>query len=102
MTPRREAESMPDTPAPPSHEHLRTWLVDRIAYYVQQPAQDIDTGVSLANYGLDSVYALALCGDIEDTLRVPIDPTLIWDIDTVDALASYLGSRPGLVLDGNS
>lgn len=91
---------MPDTTEPASREHLLTWLIERIAYYVQRPAHDIDTAAPLADYGLDSVYALALCGDIEDTLHVMIDPTLIWDIDTAGALAAYLGSRPGLLLDG--
>jgi acyl carrier protein len=74
-------------------EQIRSWLVDRIAYYVMLPAQEIEPDVSLAEYGLDSVYAFALCGEIEDTLGIPIEPTLLWDVDTLATLTAHLAER---------
>ncbi|MFG2822960.1 acyl carrier protein [Kitasatospora sp. NPDC048365] len=73
-----------------SAEQIRGWLVERVGYYLQRPAEEIDPAVALTEYGLDSVYAFALCGDIEDTLRLSVDPTLVWDVNTVDALAEHL------------
>ncbi|AUG78208.1 polyketide synthase [Kitasatospora sp. MMS16-BH015] len=75
----------PQTPA-----EIRDWLAQRVGYYLERPAADIDGSVPLTQYGLDSVYAFALCGDIEDTLDLPVDPTLVWDVDTVDALSAHL------------
>ncbi len=69
---------------------LTEWLIQRVAYYVECPLTDIDTGVLLASYGLDSVYAFALCGDIEDELGLPVEPTAVWDFGTISALASHL------------
>lgn len=73
-----------------SIETLRPWLVARVATYVQRPAGEIQTDIPLADYGLSSVYALTLTGEIEDHLGLTIDPTMMWDHPTIDALASAL------------
>jgi acyl carrier protein len=78
------------TPDPRDADAIGSWLTDRIGHYLQLPAGEIDRDASLAAYGLDSVYAFALCGDIEDLLGVPVDPTLVWDVDTVHRLADHL------------
>jgi acyl carrier protein len=74
----------------PTPEEIRGWLVERVAYYLERSPEEIDPDLSLADYGLDSVYAFALCGDIEDALAVPVEPTLVWDVDTVAALTAHL------------
>jgi acyl carrier protein len=75
---------------------LRTWLTHRVAYYVERESGDIDADAPVASYGLDSVYAFALCGDIEDEFKLRIEPTLVWDYATVAALAAKLASElPG-------
>ena len=42
----------------------------------------------LAELGLDSVYALTLCGDIEDPFDLEVDPTIVWDHPTIRSLAA--------------
>ena len=71
-------------------DDVRAWLVSRVAYYVQVPAAEIDADVSFAEFGLDSVYAFTLCGDIEDALGLTVEPTAIWDFDTLTALTVHL------------
>jgi acyl carrier protein len=71
-------------------EDIRSWLVNRVAYYLQLEPEEIDPDASLADYGLDSVYAFTLCGDIEDVLAMPIEPTLIWDVDSLTALTEHI------------
>ena len=75
--------------APPDTE-LRSWLRARVAHYAQLDAAAIDTTATLTTYGLDSVYALILCGDIEDHLGLALEPTVAWDHPTIDALAGHL------------
>jgi acyl carrier protein len=85
---------MTDTvPAPPTADQLRGWLTERVGYYVERPAAEIDPATPLTDYGLDSVYAFALCGEIEDTWRIPVDPALIWDFDTIDGLVGQLSAK---------
>jgi len=73
-----------------SLETLRPWLAGRVAAYVQRPVHEIQTNIPLAEYGLNSVYALTLTGDIEDHLGLVIDPTVMWDHPTIDALTQVL------------
>ncbi|MGW1023369.1 acyl carrier protein [Streptomyces sp. NPDC002577] len=77
-------------PTVPTEQSLTAWLTDRVAEYLRRPASDIDPGVPLAEYGLDSVAALSLCGDVEDHFGLPVDPTAAWDFPTVRALAGHL------------
>ncbi|MFJ6381736.1 acyl carrier protein [Kitasatospora sp. NPDC092039] len=71
-------------------ETLTGWLADRISLYLKRPADEIASGVPLAEYGLDSVAALSLCGDIEEDFDLVLEPTVAWDYPTIDALAGYL------------
>ncbi|GAB6043143.1 acyl carrier protein [Endothiovibrio diazotrophicus] len=73
-----------------SEDSLRHWLAERVADYVQKQPQDIEPNVPLAEYGLDSVFALTLSGDIEDHLGLVLEPTVMWDYPTVGTLAKAL------------
>lgn len=73
-----------------STRSLQAWLAERIAIYVQRTPQEILPDVPLADYGLDSVYALTLTGDIEDHLGTSVDPTLMWDYPTLRGLTHAL------------
>jgi acyl carrier protein len=73
-----------------SLETLRPWLAAQVATYVQRPVHEIQTNIPLAEYGLSSVYALTLTGDIEDHLGLVVDPTVMWDHPTIDALTDVL------------
>lgn len=81
---------MSESPIKHSLETLRTWLAARVATYAQRPVHEIQADVPLAEYGLDSVYALTLTGDIEDHLGLAVDPTVMWDHPTIDALTKAL------------
>ncbi|WP_405639980.1 acyl carrier protein [Streptomyces sp. NBC_00019] len=83
-------ESAPSALSAPSDTELRSWLRTRVAHYVQLDVADIDTTATLTTYGLDSVYALTLCGDIEDHLGLVLEPTVAWDHPTIDALTRHL------------
>ncbi|MEV8361732.1 acyl carrier protein [Streptomyces niveus] len=71
-------------------ESLTTWLAERIALYLKRRPDGIAPDVPLAEYGLDSVAALSLCGDIEDDFDLVVEPTVAWDYPTVQALAGHL------------
>lgn len=74
---------------------VHTWLTERVATYLRRSPQDIDTSVPLADYGLDSLTALAVTADIEDEFEVTVDDALTWDHPTIDALATALADLVG-------
>ena len=47
---------------------LQSWLCERIAFYLDQPAETIDPDTELAHYGMNSVYAVSLLADLEAKL----------------------------------
>jgi acyl carrier protein len=75
-----------------SQTELHQWVIKRVAEYCRCKVGDIDPDASFTQYGMDSVYALALVGDIEDRLEQPVIATAIWDYPTVNKLVEFVQS----------
>ncbi|MFI0454592.1 acyl carrier protein [Actinomadura sp. 6N118] len=73
-----------------SADELRTWLIQRIAEYLEKDPAEIDAEATFEAQGLDSMAALTLCDDIEDQMGLVVEPTLAWDHPTIDELAAFL------------
>ncbi|SDH10552.1 Phosphopantetheine attachment site [Sinosporangium album] len=73
----------------PPHD-LRRWLTEKVADHLRMPPADIDPAVKLRTYGMESIHAITLCVDIEETLGLLVDPTLAYDHPTIDALTAHL------------
>ncbi|MFJ9458817.1 acyl carrier protein [Kitasatospora sp. NPDC101447] len=71
-------------------ESLRTWLVDCVAAHLERPADTVDPAARLSDYGLDSLYVLSVAAELEDHLDISLDPTVMWDNPTIDALSAAL------------
>ncbi|HVQ91262.1 MAG TPA: acyl carrier protein [Mycobacteriales bacterium] len=81
---------MSDTVVGATPEAVRDWLIERVAFYLETPAGEVHPDARFVELGLDSVYALTLCGDIEERYDLSVEPTLAWDYPTVNALAGHL------------
>ncbi|MFD3551600.1 acyl carrier protein [Streptomyces goshikiensis] len=79
-----------DRTAPVTAEDIRDWLVNRVAFYLEVPADSIPPDAKFVEMGLDSVYAMTMCGDIEDRFELEVEPTIAWDHPTVAALTKHL------------
>lgn len=66
------------------------WLIERVADYTERAPHQVDPAIPLAELGMDSVSAVALCGEIEDRWMLDIDPTLVFEYPTIAAIATYL------------
>ncbi|MQY11665.1 hypothetical protein SRB5_17840 [Streptomyces sp. RB5] len=77
----------------PSEREFRDWITRRLAEFLQRPAHTIEADVPFAEYGMDSVAALSLFGDIEEEYELFLEPTVAWDHPTVRALAHYLAQE---------
>ncbi|WP_419992764.1 acyl carrier protein [Streptomyces boninensis] len=72
---------------------LRDWLTARLALYLDRREESLDHHTPLAEYGMDSVAALSLCGDLEEEHDLIVDVTLVWDHPTISDLVAYLAPR---------
>ena len=88
-----ETHDLPSASAGHTVESLTTWLVDRVAIYLQRDPAEIDPNEPLAEYGMDSVAALSLCGDVEEDFDLVLEPTVAWDYPTAAALAEHLAGE---------
>jgi acyl carrier protein len=70
---------------------IRRWLVAHLAATLGTTAEAIDPREPFAGYGLDSLKAVALAGDLETWLGRRLPATLAYDYPTVEELARHLG-----------
>ncbi len=69
---------------------LSLFLTEKVATYLQRSPEQIDETKPLTDYGLDSVYALTLAGDLEDFLGITVDPSIVWDNPSISELSVAL------------
>ncbi|NIA28584.1 MAG: amino acid adenylation domain-containing protein [Actinobacteria bacterium] len=74
-------------------KEIEDWLIDKVATELKIPVSDIDVKQPFARYGLDSVHATGLAGDLEDWLGRSLSPTLAYDYPTIEALSRYLSHQ---------
>jgi surfactin synthase thioesterase subunit/acyl carrier protein len=76
---------------------LESWLASRIADALGLPAETaIDHQRPLVDLGVDSLIALELRAQLEDGLRVDLQPTAVFDHPTLAELARALLDSAGL------
>jgi acyl carrier protein len=81
------------TPSARSAREIEDRLADYLARILQIDRGAIDRRRPFAEYGLDSLAAVTLSGELERWLGRELSPTLAWDYPTIDALARHLATR---------
>lgn len=71
-------------------EEIQDWLINRLATWLLLDPEEIDIEQPFASYGLTSITAVTMTGDLEDWLGVELSPTLAYEYPTIVALASRL------------
>lgn len=78
---------------PLTAEEIQLWLVSKVAELVAVDPDEIDIAEPFARFGLDSIAAAGLTGDLEDWLNRRLPPTLVWDYPTIELLAQHLAGN---------
>ncbi|HET9587877.1 MAG TPA: AMP-binding protein, partial [Anaerolineales bacterium] len=74
-------------------ETIQSWLATRIAALLELDAASIDPRQPFTSYGLSSIHAVGLTGDLEVFLGRTLSPTLAWDYPTIGLLARHLADH---------
>lgn len=77
----------------PAAQEIQAWLATRFGELLGVSSEEIDVDQSLSSYGLGSIQAVSLTGDLEDWLGLQLPATLLWDYSTITSLAAYLGAE---------
>ena len=83
------AEQYPSLSTP---SEIAVWMVGNMASQLNISPYDIDHHAPFVDYGLDSVQAVTIAGEIENALGRSFSPTLLWDYPTIAALSAHLAS----------
>lgn len=74
-------------------DEMRSWLVKYVAELLEFDPSEVETAVPLSRYGLDSVAAAALTDELGSVLGRKIDPAVLYEHRTIDALATFLAGK---------
>lgn len=69
---------------------VENWLKAQLADQLSLDAESIKATEPLTRYGLDSIDAVTMVGDIEDVLDEELPSTLFWDYPTIAKSAQFL------------
>ncbi|NET58428.1 MAG: acyl carrier protein [Symploca sp. SIO2E6] len=72
---------------------IQAWLIPYIAEVLEMEADKVNVTMPFESYGLDSSEAIGLTGDLEEWLGAEIDPNLLYNYPTIEALANHLASE---------
>lgn len=71
-------------------EAIQTWLTNYLSQLLDIEPTTIDVSYSFESYGLDSSTSIVLTADLADWLGHELEPTLIYEYQTIEELAEYL------------
>ncbi|TVQ42477.1 MAG: acyl carrier protein [Gloeocapsa sp. DLM2.Bin57] len=72
---------------------IQNWLVKQIAANLSLDPGQLDLNQPLTRYGLDSIDAVTLVGELEDWLDEELPATLFWDYPSIAQAAQYLAQN---------
>ncbi len=83
-----------------SSDSVQGWLAHWMASELNLEATEIDPDRAFLSYGMDSMHAMMLVGDLEGIIESRLSPTLAWDHPNVRALAEYLVAKVATLSTG--
>lgn len=73
-----------------SKKEVQEWMIAMLAELLEVPPEEVDTRKTFERYGLDSSAAIGLTDSLGAWLGCELDPTLLYDYATIDAVSQYL------------
>ena len=74
-------------------EKIQAWLVSYLAELLEIEKDEVEVTIPFDRYGLDSSAAVGLTSDLEDWLGYKLEPTLLYDYPTIEALTQHLAEE---------
>jgi acyl carrier protein len=73
-------------------QNMTDFVRAQIAQRTNLPLEDVQENSVLVDIGLESIDAVLLCGDVEDTFGVEIDPSMIFEHDTLGEFVNAISA----------
>ena len=73
-----------------SREGIENWIHQWLVNELELGRDVIDASKTFLAYGMNSIQAMMLVGDLEDELKCRLSPTLLWDHPSPAKLVAYI------------
>ncbi len=73
-----------------STPHVQSWVTQWMVDELNLDPDVIDIDRAFLSYGMDSMRAMMLVGDLESGIGIRLSPTLAWDYPSIRALAQHI------------
>ncbi|MCP5245533.1 MAG: acyl carrier protein [Burkholderiales bacterium] len=76
-----------------TYQSILQWISIRLAELVKINVDQIDPQLPFDRYGLDSLSAVTLIGELGDWLQLELDPSIVYDYPTIEQLSKYVSEQ---------
>ncbi len=73
-----------------TYQSILQWISVRLAEKVKIDVDQVDPRLPFDRYGLDSLNAVTLIGELGDWLQLELDPSIVYDYPTIEQLSNYV------------
>ena len=77
-------------------EEIEAWLISKIAQKVSMSPHRVERHQPFSSFGIDSIAAVSLVGDMEEWTGCRLSPTLMYDYPNIEALARHVATELGV------
>jgi acyl carrier protein len=81
--------------APLTVEAVQGWLVEKVAFKLGVPQDEVNPDQYFDEFDLDSTEALVLSGELESWLGFELETTALWYHPTIAELSRYITTKQG-------
>ena len=74
-------------------ESIKEKSKELLAERLKVQPSEINVEKELTSYGLDSIDAMTMVGDLEDWLDAELPSTLLWDYSNINDLSAYIAGN---------
>ena len=71
----------------PNKDLIISFVKAKVSELTKTPLESIGSDTNLLTVGVDSLHAVILCGKIEDEFDIEVEPSLMFEHKTPDAVA---------------
>ncbi len=77
----------------PTIEDIQKETKTLLAKRLSITESEVDLNKTFTGYGLDSIDAITLIGDLEDKYEIELPSTLLWDFNNINEMAEYMADN---------
>lgn len=77
----------------PGIEEIQIETKKLLAKRLSISEEEVDLSKTFTGYGLDSIDAITLIGDLEDKYDIELPSTLLWDFNNINEMAEYMANN---------